>query len=69
MTIDPMPKSADQIERRVEMRVDALDSLYMSGRLTKAEYDDRMKRIHDWADNQYRILEYLRFYRLMDHNS
>jgi len=46
----------EQIERRVEMRVDLLDSLLMSGRLTQAEYDDEMKRLHDWAENQYRIL-------------
>ena len=57
----------DQIERRVERRVDILDSALMSGRLTQAEYDDEMKRLHNWADDQYRVLGYLRFYRLMGH--
>lgn len=50
----------DQIERRVERRVDMLDSMLMSGRLTQAEYDDEMKHLHKWADDQYRILECLR---------
>lgn len=44
----------DQIERRVEARVDRLDSLLMSGRLTQAEYDEEMKRLNDWAEEQYR---------------
>lgn len=50
----------DQIERRVEARVDLLDSLLMSGRLTQAEYDEEMKRLNDWAEEQYRALESLK---------
>ena len=46
----------EQIERRVEMRVDLLDSLLMSGVLTWAEYNKEMKRLNDWAEEQYRIL-------------
>jgi len=50
----------DQIERRVEARVDLLDSLLMSGRLTQAEYDEEMKRLNDWAEEQYGALKSLR---------
>jgi len=46
----------NQIEMRVEARVDLLDSLLMSGRLTQAEYDEEMKRLNDLAEEQYRIL-------------
>jgi len=47
---------ADMTEDQIERRVDLLDSMLMSGRLTQAEYDEEMKRLHNWADDQYRIL-------------
>lgn len=50
----------DQIERRIEARVDLLDSLLMSGRLTQAEYDEEIKRLNDWAEEQYQALKSLR---------
>jgi hypothetical protein len=42
----------DQIERMVEKMVDRADALFMSGRLTQAQYDARMAEIAQWADNQ-----------------
>lgn len=50
----------DQIERRVEARVDLLDSLLISGRLTQAEYAEEMKRLNDWAEEQYRVKKSLK---------
>lgn len=46
----------DQIERRVEMIMDSLDARLMSGSLSQSEYDQEVKRLNDWAEEQYRIL-------------
>lgn len=40
----------DQIERRVEARVDALDRAFMRGLFEQADYDKRMKAIDAWAE-------------------
>lgn len=43
----------DQIERRVEARVDAADRAFMARRMTQAEYDACIKAINAWAGAQY----------------
>jgi len=50
----------DQIERRVERIMDTLDARLMSGSLSQSDYDQEVKRLHDWAEEQYRILKSLR---------
>lgn len=45
--------SEEQIERRVERRVDALDARFMAGLLSQSEYDAEMARIHKWASEAY----------------
>ena len=39
----------DQIERRVEAGMDALDRKLLSGKLTQAEYDEATSKLNDWA--------------------
>ena len=46
----------DQIETRVERRIDRIDRDYMSGLSCAADYDAAMQTIRSWADEQYRIL-------------
>lgn len=43
----------DQIERRVEVRVDAADRAFMAKRLSQAQYDVILNDIAKWADEQY----------------
>ncbi len=43
----------DQIERRVETRVDTADRAFVTGRITQEEYDRQIRAIHDWAGAQY----------------
>jgi len=43
----------DQIERRVEMIMDALDARLMSGSLSQSDYDQEVKRLRAWAEQQY----------------
>jgi hypothetical protein len=44
----------DQIERRVERAMDALDARLMAGSLTQAEYDHEVMILDKWASQQYR---------------
>lgn len=44
----------DQIECTVENRVDEIDWRFMNTAMSQADYDAAMRRIHDWAENQYR---------------
>ena len=46
----------EQIENRVERKIDRLDRDYMSGLSCAAEYDAAMQAIRHWADEQYSIL-------------
>jgi hypothetical protein len=39
----------DQIERRVESMMDAVDREYLSSNMTEANYRHRLKQIDDWA--------------------
>lgn len=45
----------DQIEREVERRTDRLDARFMRdySTMTQAEYDDIIKSIAQWAEDQY----------------
>jgi hypothetical protein len=48
--------TADQIERRVERRMDLLDRHFLAGRLTQAEYDSEVKALNKWAEKQYELI-------------
>ena len=39
----------DQIERCVESRMDSFDHMFMSGRLSQAEYDAKVKELDAWS--------------------
>ncbi len=41
--------SEDEIERRVERMVDALDRRFMADKLDQAQYDAEMKKIDAWS--------------------
>ena len=44
----------EQIEIRVEKMTDRLDAAFMSGgSMTQAEYDERIREIDAWAENEY----------------
>jgi hypothetical protein len=47
----------DQIERRVERVMDALDARLMSGKLSQADYDWEVVSLDKWASQQYRAQE------------
>jgi hypothetical protein len=42
----------DQIERRVETRMNTLDRQFMSGELSQTEYDLAVKELDQWAKDQ-----------------
>jgi hypothetical protein len=44
----------DQIERRVERMMDALDAQLMSGALTQGEYDSNVRDLDAWAEAKLR---------------
>lgn len=46
----------DQIERRVESMVNRLDEQFMSSDMCQSEYDDEMRKIDQWATQQYRMI-------------
>jgi hypothetical protein len=43
----------DQIERRVERMMDALDAQLMSGALTQREYDNNVRDLDAWAEAKF----------------
>jgi hypothetical protein len=45
-----MTMTEEQIERRVEIFMDALDRLFMSGSITKADYDSNVRDLNAWAE-------------------
>lgn len=49
--------TADQIERIVEWKIDAINSAFLARKMTQAEYDCRMKEVHKWADRQYEAMK------------
>jgi hypothetical protein len=40
--------SEDEVERRVERMVDALDRRFMNGKMDQAQYDVEMAKIDAW---------------------
>lgn len=44
----------DQIERRVESRMNSLDRQLMSGSLSQKDYEREVKALDQWAADQYR---------------
>lgn len=47
--------TAEQIERRVELRTDRIDARFMAegSTMTQAEYDAEMSALDKWAQQQY----------------
>jgi hypothetical protein len=43
----------EQIERRVERVMDALDAQLMSGSLTQADYDCNVRDLNAWAEAKF----------------
>jgi hypothetical protein len=43
----------DQIERRVERMMDALDAQLMNGALTQREYDSNVRDLNAWAEAKF----------------
>lgn len=52
-----MARTAEQIERIVELRTNAADSALMNRRMTQAAYDLHMRALNRWADQQFRKAE------------
>jgi hypothetical protein len=48
--------TADQIERKVERAIDALDRAFLAGRLSQEAYDAEIVAWDKWADQQYRAV-------------
>jgi hypothetical protein len=48
--------SEEKIERQVESKMDSLDRQLMSGRLSQREYDQKVKDLNKWAEQQYELL-------------
>lgn len=55
----------DQIERKVERMIDALDKSFMNGDMTQEQYDTEMKSIDDWAQEQYKRISHLIKYNII----
>jgi hypothetical protein len=45
----------DQIERAVERTTDAIDAQYMAGKLSESEYKDKLSKLDQWAEREYRF--------------
>jgi hypothetical protein len=43
----------EQIERRIERKIDVADACLMTRAITQAEYDRRVREIHRWADSAF----------------
>jgi hypothetical protein len=46
----------EQIERRVEIKIDRLDRAFLAGRITPETYNEEIRFIDNWAAGQYRHL-------------
>lgn len=44
----------DQIERRAERMMNALDRAYLASGMTEAEYREEIRKIDNWARDEYR---------------
>ena len=49
--------NVDQIEYRVEKMTDRADHAYMNNAMSTEEYEAEMKRINDWAESQYALIQ------------
>ena len=52
-TIERLPLSAAQIERRCERMIDHLDRLLLAGELSQKAYDSAMRDLDAWCERQY----------------
>jgi len=48
----------EMIERAVESKVNSLDRKFMKSNMTQEDYDEKMRKINEWADAQYNAAEY-----------
>jgi tellurite resistance protein len=46
----------NEIEIKVEKMIDRLDFQYLKGVIDASEYDEKMKEIKDWSEQQYKNL-------------
>ena len=46
----------EQIERAVERKMDRLDHRLMIRTLTQREYDEEVRRLDKWAEQEYRFI-------------
>lgn len=46
-------RTAEQIERIVQVRTDAADNSLMKGSMTQVQYDLHMRALNRWADRQF----------------
>lgn len=44
----------EEIERKVEKTIDKLDKRYLSGEITREQYESEMVLISRWAEEQYK---------------
>jgi hypothetical protein len=44
----------EQIERRVERLTDRWDSQLMAGHISQKQYDEEMRHVAKWAEQEYR---------------
>lgn len=52
----PTPLTEYRIECLVETKTDAADKLFMSGAVSQADYDKRMRQISNWSDDLYKTI-------------
>lgn len=46
----------EQIERRAELRMDALDRAYLNGGMAEADYREGIRIINNWCRDEYRAI-------------
>ena len=57
MVMNERQAKVNLIEMRVEKMVDRLDARFMrGGEMSQEEYDAKMREIHEWAEEQYRLI-------------
>lgn len=51
----------DYIERQVERKMNSLDSVFMSSDMSQQEYDEEVRKINSWAEQQYAKMSFKNF--------
>ena len=47
-------RTPDQIERYVGRMMDHLDRVFLAGQIDQKTYDEGVKELNDWAEEQYK---------------